>query len=100
MSFAVRGYIERIDPKLVVGWAYDFKSPNRPVEVQVRQDNRILADTIADLSRDDLLEQGIGSGRHGFSMTISDDLCNLLHRGEAEIWVALLQNSGCGGFTA
>lgn len=88
MSFGVRGYVERIDPELVVGWAYDFKSPNQPVEVQVRQDNRILADTIADLTRDDLLEQGIGSGRHGFSMTISDDLWNLLHRGEAEIWVS------------
>lgn len=88
MTFSVKGYVERVEPRLVVGWACDFGAPQEAVKVEARRDDQVLAEATANLSRDDLMEMGIGSGRHGFSMSISEELCEQLRQGLAEIWVS------------
>ena len=62
----LRGHIDAVTSTgHVVGWARDPASAVS-LTVQVRWRGRVVAETIADRFRGDLLELGMGHGHHGF----------------------------------
>jgi hypothetical protein len=69
---AVTGFLEFADNGSVRGWAYDSESPSGRLEIIVRIGEVFCASGFADVDRNDLLEAGIGDGRHGFSIDLSE----------------------------
>jgi glycosyltransferase involved in cell wall biosynthesis len=88
MKDSIRGYVEQIEHNTVIGWACDLSAPEASARVQARVNGLSVEAVVADILRDDLLEAGIGTGRHGFRMSVAPELYQQLVRGTAEIWVA------------
>jgi len=53
--------------EIVGGWAWDRSQPDSPVDVEVYDGDEKVATVRADEFRQDLVDAGIGNGRHGFS---------------------------------
>ncbi len=69
---AVTGLVEYLGTTSVTGWAYDPEYPNARLEITVRVREQFLASGFADIDRKDLLSAGMGDGKHGFNIDISD----------------------------
>src|SRR5689334_8296385 len=69
---AVMGFLEHADSKFVSGWAYDSSSPLARLEVIVRIGDEFYASGFADIARHDLLLAGMGDGKHGFAIDVSE----------------------------
>ncbi len=69
---AVTGFVEYVGAQHVSGWAYDSSSPAARLEVAVRIGEEFYASGFADIARHDLLLAGIGDGRHGFAIDVSE----------------------------
>jgi hypothetical protein len=69
---AVTGYLEFASTASVSGWAYDSESPSARLEITVRIGDEFCASGFADVERHDLLMSGIGDGRHGFIIDLSE----------------------------
>jgi hypothetical protein len=55
----------------VEGWAFDADAPTGPrVEVRASVDGHVVADTTADLLREDVRDAGFGDGYSGFSIDL------------------------------
>jgi membrane protein involved in D-alanine export len=63
------GVVETVSPSVISGWAWDRKTPNTPVEVIISENRVIIGKVLADQYRQDLANEGMGDGRHGFSIT-------------------------------
>jgi hypothetical protein len=61
------GMVEQVDGEQIAGWARDKDRPDAVVEVNIYDGTTLLATLPADGFRPDLLKQGLGDGRHGFS---------------------------------
>lgn len=70
----VRGYIDVIDGPRIGGWAYCTDQPERPVEVEIRRGAQALATVRADRHRLDLHRLGIGTGHHGFEVSLEESI--------------------------
>ena len=69
------GHVDRYDEAGVHGWAADADALDRVVRVEmVDATGRRVAQVAADVFRADLVENGIGQGRHGFFMPIPDGI--------------------------
>lgn len=53
-----RGWNDVADARRVAGWAVNEAVPDKPVEVQVYIDGRFVGDTVANLSRPDVMRAG------------------------------------------
>ncbi len=73
----MRGFVERIFPERIVGYAYDETEPGKAVRVSAKVDGRVIGSVMADFHRDDLARQGHADGRCGFLLDIAP-LTNLL----------------------
>ncbi len=69
---AVTGLVEYAGTGSVTGWAYDPESPEGRLEITVRIRNEFLASSFADIDRKDLLAAGMGDGKHGFNINVSE----------------------------
>lgn len=69
---AVTGLVEFAGADSVSGWAYDSQSPSARLEITVRIGDEFCASGFASVERHDLLLAGIGDGKHGFSIDLSD----------------------------
>jgi sulfotransferase family protein len=69
---AVTGLVEYAGTASVIGWAYDPESPTGRLEITVRIRDEFLASGFADIDRKDLLLAGMGDGKHGFNIDISE----------------------------
>ena len=69
---AVTGLVEYAGTASVIGWAYDPESPSGRLEITVRVRDEFLASGFADIDRKDLLSAGMGDGKHGFNIDISE----------------------------
>ena len=69
---AVTGLVEYTGTRSVIGWAYDPEYPNARLEITVRIREEFLASGFADISRKDLLSAGMGDGKHGFNIDLSE----------------------------
>ncbi|WOT06309.1 hypothetical protein [Shewanella youngdeokensis] len=63
----VRFHIDTMRPDLISGWACLMGSPKHSCTIQFKDGNTVVAETTANVMREDLLVAGIGSGAHGFS---------------------------------
>ncbi|NMJ43512.1 glycosyltransferase [Roseomonas sp. JC162] len=63
-----RGRAERIEGDYLTGWAWIPARPDEIVHVEVFVGETMVARIAADAFRKDLLDAGIGDGRHGFML--------------------------------
>jgi sulfatase maturation enzyme AslB (radical SAM superfamily) len=63
----VRCHIDAVWNNRVLGWAVDLNDPDKFVTVDVYSGDQLVGSAIADQFREDLLEAGLGHGRHAFS---------------------------------
>ena len=67
----IQGFIERIEPQRVSGWAWDRLAPEDALEIEILLDGKILATTRADRFREDL-KIATGDGCHAFQVFFED----------------------------
>ena len=65
-----RGFVEVVATDRVLGWAWDPSRPGDRLRVELRLGEAVLAEGVADGAREDLAANGIGDGRHAFSLTV------------------------------
>lgn len=61
------GYHDGSAPESIAGWAWDSARPDTPLTVALYDGDRRLGTVLANLFRQDLVDAGIGNGRHGFA---------------------------------
>jgi len=66
----VQGNLDVATHRRITGWARDETDPGTPVSVIIRVDDVIVAETLAEDYRPDLVAAGLGSGRHGFDIRL------------------------------
>lgn len=76
---ALRGSIDVLSHRRIVGWAWETDAPETPVAVLIAIDRRVLGRCKADLFREDLAVHGIGTGRCGFAISITAALLSPRH---------------------
>jgi len=69
----LRGYVDDIGPRCIVGWARDTHAPEAPVCLDIYAGGKLLGRTLANLYREDLAQAGLGSGRHAFKFELPAD---------------------------
>jgi hypothetical protein len=69
----IQGFIERIEPQRVSGWAWDRLAPEVFLTIEVVLDGKILATTRADRFREDL-KSGTGDGCHAFQAFLDEPI--------------------------
>lgn len=64
------GYVDQCDSQIVLGWAQNYRFPNKRLSVELVMDGKLLDTVKADFYRADLMEAGIGDGKHAFYYVI------------------------------
>ena len=72
----LRGFLEIVADGSALGWVYDPALPRRRLALEVLVDGETVAETVADLPRTSLEQEGIGDGRHGFVVALPPRLCD------------------------
>ena len=70
----IRAHIDYADWTGVKGWVWDPEMPEKRILLEVLDDDNRLATVVASEFRADLAEAGVGDGRHGFSIPLSETL--------------------------
>ncbi|MFJ5368816.1 hypothetical protein ACIPIA_06305 [Bosea sp. CER48] len=70
----LNGRIDALDGSRLHGWIWDEARPDEAVTVKLFCDGKLATEITADQSRVDLRRNGIGDGRHAFSMDLDDTL--------------------------
>lgn len=70
----LNGRIDALDGNRLHGWIWDEARPDQVVTVKLYCDGRLAGETAADQSRIDLRRNGIGDGKHAFSMELDEAL--------------------------
>ncbi len=63
---AVVGYVDVISREAIAGWAWNPADPDEVAQIDIYENDDLLACVSASQSRSDLAGAGIGSGRYGF----------------------------------
>ena len=71
---AVSGTFDGLDGRYAVGWARDDVQLTVPVPIEILADERWVAEGVANVLRGDLLDAGIGDGKHGFKYPVPASL--------------------------
>lgn len=66
----VVGYVEAATTDRILGWAWAPGAPELRAKIALRLGETVVADTVADLPRPDLVSNGIGDGRHAYDIAI------------------------------
>jgi hypothetical protein len=66
----LRGYVDRVTPERLEGWAQNPEHPEAPVCLEIVLGERVIGQVLANRYREDLAEAGLGSGRHSFSFEL------------------------------
>ena len=70
----LNGRVDALDGNRLHGWIWDEARPDEAITVRVSLDGKVVAETKADQGRIDLRRNGIGDGKHAFSMELDDGL--------------------------
>lgn len=62
----IRGFVDGLSGAQIDGWAFEPAHPTERVVVELRLGREVLATTVADRHRADLVRAGIGDAFHGF----------------------------------
>lgn len=63
----ITGYVDIVTRDAIIGWAWDSERPAEAVVVAISIDGQVVGRLVANEHRDDLVEAGIGDGRHAFA---------------------------------
>jgi hypothetical protein len=74
MPGALRGFIDRVTPDVVEGWAQNLKQPEAPVCLDIHAGGQLIGQVLANRYRADLKQAGMGSGCHSFIFTVPDGI--------------------------
>lgn len=69
----LNGRVDALDGNRLHGWIWDEARPEERLTVRLLLDGRVALEAKADQSRVDLRRNGIGDGRHAFSMELDDE---------------------------
>ncbi len=70
------GYLDQVSSDgIISGWAYD-KTANSAITVDIQIDGATIATVVADVFRQDLANDGIGEGAHGFRYQLPASVCD------------------------
>ncbi len=72
-----QGTLDAVTRNRIEGWAWDQRSPNTRLGLQIVVDGKLVLRILANRYRADLEAGGIGDGRHGFSVTLPHGLSPL-----------------------
>ncbi|MDO6691925.1 hypothetical protein Q4574_01455 [Aliiglaciecola sp. 3_MG-2023] len=64
-------HIDAVSADTVSGWACNTLKPSSPCKVELKQGDKVIAETKAATLREDLVAAGIGNGCHGFSIELN-----------------------------
>jgi len=67
MGGAMRGFVDRVTPHVVEGWAQNVDHPEASVCLDIYAGGLLIGQVLANRYRADLKQTGLGSGRHSFS---------------------------------
>ena len=70
------GHVDSWDGVRIRGWAFDPDEPTKPVDVEVLQGGQCILVVKANRYREDLLNAGMGDGRHAFDSPLPVGLFN------------------------
>ena len=70
----LEGFVDRIDNRWIVGWAWRSEEPDTPVAIDVLVDGIRVDGCRADMYRADLQAAGKGNGRHAFEMKLPSNV--------------------------
>jgi len=73
----LRGNLDYADWSGIKGWAWDPTEPEKPIALELLDGDNLLATVLASEYRADLLDAGIGDGRHGLTIGFSETLLPL-----------------------
>ncbi|MGO9698446.1 MAG: Hint domain-containing protein, partial [Xanthobacteraceae bacterium] len=65
----LHGFVDRITPHVIEGWAQNAEHPEAPVCLDIYAVGRLIGQVLANRHREDLKRAGIGSGCHSFAFT-------------------------------
>ena len=65
----LRGFIDRITPHVIEGWAQNVDHPEAPVCLDIYAGGRLIGQVLANVYRYDLEQAGLGGGHHTFRFT-------------------------------
>lgn len=68
----LKGYIDGIEGDYIVGWAYNEDNKQEALKVKIYVDDQMVAQGIANIYREDLFKAGVGNGKYGFRLKISN----------------------------
>jgi len=66
------GFVERIGPGVIEGWALDRLDLSRHPGVRAMADGQIIGTGVSDIYREHVYNSGAGDGRYGFRITFED----------------------------
>ncbi len=69
------GRVDVVTRERIAGWAQDGLQPKVPVDLQILDNGTLIAQTLANRYRPDLVAAGIGSGWHSFDLRLPGGLC-------------------------
>jgi len=72
ISKKLQASIDACDEKGIVGWAVDMSKPHVPVKLEVLIDGALVAKTVANIFRKDLLDAKLGNGNCAFHVRMPD----------------------------
>jgi molybdenum cofactor biosynthesis enzyme MoaA len=70
MRASLNGFVDHVTGTIVGGWAWDPRTPNEPVVVEISRSGQPAITVLADRFRRDLLVAGFGDGRHAFEIEL------------------------------
>lgn len=70
----LNGRVDALDGSRLHGWIWDEARPDEAMTVRLYCDGKLAREAKADQSRVDLRRNGIGDGRHAFSMDLDEAL--------------------------
>jgi GT2 family glycosyltransferase/glycosyltransferase involved in cell wall biosynthesis len=73
----LRRYLGRVESWAIgsiAGWAWDRDRPDAPVELALYDGDELIVRWSAEAFRRDLLENGVGNGRHAFAISFPESL--------------------------
>jgi glycosyltransferase involved in cell wall biosynthesis len=74
----LRGCLDSVCRERIAGWAADDAFGDAPVNLRILDGGVVIGEVLAHRYREDLEKAGIGSGRHGFLLTVQDGLSPLV----------------------
>jgi len=87
------GEVDIINHRVVQGWIYDLKNPNKSILVEVVKDGKILSKTVADEFQPLLASSRLSNGNNGFVLKLNEDVCEktlIIFKSEKKVLKKLL----------